>query len=231
MSKELVVDNSVQASKPLLEGFKIHNVEFKGAEKTDLTGRDSTIYKTVVIKFENENGIHRSTIFEPKEEDYTRKVGQYGPNPCRVDIILDYFKQLVAAVNPTLAKEIADGTTVLKFKNWDELRNAFVNATKDSIGTKVQLKLEKNKKGEAQVPGFPMGIDKEGVLYRSSTYVGANIGWTPKELKAMNNYTQASPTPMRPSLAVGLDLNAPVAAKSSADDLNLPPAGLSDLEM
>lgn len=232
MSKEFVVDNSVQASKNQLEGFKIHEVEFKGVDKTDITSpKDGTVYKVIVIKFENEKGVHRSTIFEPKEEDYVRRPSQFGGvNPSRVDIILDCFKQLVAAVNPGLAKEIADGTKVLKFKNWDELRNAFVNATQDFIGAKTMLKLEKNKKGEAQVPGFPMSFSKEGELYRSSTYIGANIGWTPKELKAMNNYVQATVTPMRPS-APSLDLNASVPTKSSADDLNLAPSGLDDLNM
>lgn len=231
MSKELIVDNSVSASKPQLEGYKIHNVEFKGVEKTDITSpKDGTIYKVIVIKFENENGSHRTTIFEPKDEDYTRKPSQFGGlNPSRVDIILDCFKQLVAAVNPVLAKEIADGTTVLKFKNWDELRNAFVNSTKDFIGTKTMLKLEKNKKGEAQVPGFPLQFSKEGELYRSSTYIGSNIAWTAKEIKAMNNYIQASPTPMRKTPS--LDLNAPVTAKSSSEDLNLSPGGLNDLEV
>lgn len=231
MSKELIIDNSVAASKVPLEGFKIHNVEFKGAEKTDITSpKDGTIYKVVVIKFENESGVHRSTIFEPKDEDYTRKPSQFGGlNPSRVDIILDYFKQLVAAVNPVLAKEIADGTTILKFKNWDELRTAFVDSTKDFVGTKTMLKLEKNKKGEAQVPGFPMQFSKEGELYRSSTYVGSNIGWTPKELKTLNNYVQATPTPMRAPMS--LDLTAPVTPKSSASDLDLGPAGIDDLNV
>lgn len=221
MSRELVVDNSVQASKPQLEGFKIHNVEFKGAEKTDIPSlKDDTVYKVIVIKYENEFGTHRSTIFEPKDEDYTRKIGQYGPNPCRVDIILDYFKQLISAVNPILAKQIADGAQ-LKFKNWDELRNSFVTSTQDYVGAKVQLKLEKNKKGEAQVPGFPMGIDKEGTLYRSSTYVGNNIGWTPKETKAMANYVGASATPMKKQPSLDLDLSASVPTKSTTEGLNL----------
>lgn len=222
MSKELVIDNSVQASKPQLEGFKIHNVEFKGVEKTDITSpKDGTIYKVIVIKFENEFGTNRTTVFEPKDEDYTRKPSQFGGlNPCRVDIILDLFKQLVTAVNPVLSKEIADGKQ-LKFSGWDGLRDAFVTATKEYVGTKTQIKLEKNKKGEAQFPGFPMGIDKEGVLYRSSTYIGNNIGWTPKETKAMNNFVQAAATPMKKLPSMDLDLTASVPAKSTTEGLNL----------
>ena len=51
MSRELIIDNSVQASKPQLEGFKIHNVEFKGVEKTDITSpKDGVVYKVIVIK-------------------------------------------------------------------------------------------------------------------------------------------------------------------------------------
>lgn len=225
---ELVIDNSVQASKPQLEGFKIHNVEFKGVEKTDITSpKDGTIYKVIVIKFENEFGTNRTTIFEPKDADYTRQPSQFGGlNPSRIDIILDLFKQLITAVNPVMAKEMAEGKQ-LKLSGatygaiWDSLRVAFVENTKDYVGTKTQIKLEKNKKGEAQFPGFPMGIDREGVLYRSSTYIGNNIGWTPKETKAMTNYVQASATPMKKLPSIDLDLTASVPAKSSTDGLNL----------
>jgi hypothetical protein len=230
MSKEFVVDGSVQVIKPTLEGFMIHNVEFKGAEKPDFTGKDGTIYKTVTLKFENENGTFSATIFEPKDEDYTRKPSQFGGlNPCRVDIVLDQFKQIVEAVNPTYYKANIEGAAP-RFKNWEELRTAFVELTKPGIGTQTKIKLEKNKKGEAQFPGFPLTISRDGALVRTSTYIGNNIAWTAKEIKAKTNYVGASVTPMasRPSLGMDLDSSA-IAPKSSSADLNLSPIGMDDL--
>lgn len=233
MSNAFVVDNSVTAVKPPLEGFAIHTVTFKGAEKPDFNGKDGTVYKTVVLKFENEQGAFNSTIFGPNEEkgDYTRKPSQFGGlNPSRVDIIIDEFKQLIAAVNPVLYAAIQDGTTVLSFKSWEELRTAFVESTKDFVGAVTKVKLEKNKKGEAVFPAFPMTITKDGILKTTSTYIGNNIAWTDKELKAKANYVQAAVTPMTPRPTLGLDLDSgTIAPKSSAAGLNLSPTGLDDL--
>ena len=66
-----------------------------------------------------------------------------------------------------------------------------------------------------------MGIDRDGILYRASTYIGTNIGWTPKETKTMSNYVEASATPMKKQSNMDLDLTASVPAKSANTDLNL----------
>lgn len=230
MSKEFVVDGNVEVTKPPLAGFEIHNVVFKGAEKPDFNGKDGTIYKTVVLKFENEVGTFSATIFEPKDEDYTRKPSQFGGlNPCRVDIILDEFKQIVEAVNPTYYKEHIEGASP-RFKNWEELRAGFVDITKPGIGVHTKIKLEKNKKGEAQFPAFPMTITRDGVLKRTSTYIGSNIAWTDKEVKAKNNYVAAAVTPMATRATLGMDLESTaIAPKSSSASLDLEPIGMDDL--
>lgn len=224
---ELIIDNSVKADKPALEGFKIHSVEFKGAEKKDFTSKEGVLYKVIVLKFENELGEHLATIFEPRDEDYTRKASQFGSlNPSRVEVILDLLKQLIVAVNPILTKELEDGKQ-LKFGGttynavWESVRTSFVDTTKEYVGAKTQIKLEKNKKGDGQFPGFPMGISRENVLYRISTYIGNNIAWLPKETKAMSNYVGASATPMKKQSSMDLDLTASVPVKSPSINLNL----------
>lgn len=202
------IDNSVNVStgKPLLEGFKIHDVEFKGVEKEDYKGGE---FKVIVCKFENEHGQFRHTIFEPKPEDYKRGTSQYGENPSVAETIQDFFKQLIAAVNPVLYKEITDGTKVMAVKSWDDMRNLFVTSTKDFIGAKGQIKLDKDKNGAACFTRFPLAINKEKVVYRTSTYVGTNLGFTDKELKRISTYVQATPTAMakQPALELeGLDV-------------------------
>lgn len=230
MSKEFVVDGNVEVTKPPLAGFEIHNVVFKGADKPDFNGKDGKTYKTVVLKFENEVGTFSATIFEPSDEDYTRKPSQFGGlNPCRVDIILDEFKQIIEAVNPTYYKANIEGASP-RFKNWEELRTAFVELTKPGIGVQTKIKLEKNKKGEAVFPAFPLTITRDGILKRTSTYIGNNIAWTDKEVKTKNNYVTAAVTPIAPRASLGLDLDSStIAPKSSSASLNLDTVNMEDL--
>jgi len=212
------IDNSVNVStsKPLLEGFKIHDVEFKGVEKADYKNGE---FKVIVVKFENEHGQFRDTIFEPKPEGYKRTTSQFGENPSNAEVIQDYFKQLIAAVNPVLYKEITDGTKVLTIKSWEDMRNIFVDSTKDFVGAKIQIKLDKDKNGAAKFPGFPLAINKEKVVYRTSTYVGTNLGFTDKEMKRIANFVQATPTSMpRQPVAELEGLDVP---KSSPSNLKM----------
>lgn len=209
------VNSAVETStsKPTLEGFKIHDVEFKGVEKGDYKEGQ---YKVIVVKFENEHGQFRGSIFEPKPEGYTRTQSMYGPNPSVVEVIEDYFKQLVTAVNPGFYDAINKGGATPIVKNWEDMRNLFISATKDFVGTKVQIKLEKDKKGIAQFSSFPLAISKEGVLYRKTTYIGQGLGFNDKEIKAMNSYVQASPTPMmkQPSLDMDMDVINPKSSSA-----------------
>lgn len=221
------IDNSVNTSagKPLLEGFKIHDVEFKGADKEDFKNGE---FKVIVCKFENEHGQFRHTIFEPRPEDYKRTASQYGENPSRVEIILDSFKQLTAAVNPTFYKETIESGKGIKANTWENLRDLFVTATKPGIGTKLQIKLDKNGKGEAQFPGFPLAIGKEANVYRTTTYIGEGLGFTPKEVKRINAYVQATPTNMKKQATNdGLGDLESMPPKSSSEDLDL--EGVGDL--
>lgn len=213
------IDNSVNVStsKPALEGFKIHNVEFKGVEKGEYKGGEMHV---IVVKFDTELGQYRDTIFEPKPDDYKRTVSQYGENPSVAENIQDYFKQLIAAVNPVLYKEITDGTKVLVIKSWEDMRNIFVDSTKDFIGVNIQIKLDKDKNGLARFPGFPLSINKDKVVYRNSTYIGTNLAFTPKELKRISSYVQATPTSMARTASPGLD-DLDEVPKTSASSLKI----------
>jgi len=196
------IDNNVTANKPQLEGFKIHDVEFKGCEKADYKNGE---YKVIVIKFENEYGFFRETIFEPKADDAKRTKSQYGDNPSRVEHITELFKMLVQAVNPELAKKIADGQT-LSIKSWENMRDFFVKATEKFIGTKTQIKLDKNGKGESSFPGFFLALNKEGSLYRKSTFIGDKLGFTAKELERHAKFVASKPTTMKKTPTINLDL-------------------------
>lgn len=220
---EYTIDNKTQVSKPLLEGFKIHNAEFKGVEKTDFKNGE---YKVIVIKFENEYGTFRDTIFEPKAADGKRTQSQYGENPSNVELISEKFKMLVEAVNPELAKQIADGTKKFSVKTWDNMRDLFVKATEKSVGVKTQIKLDKNNKGEGCFPGFFLGLSKEGNLYRKSTFIGNNLGFTAKELERQSKYTGAKVTKMKPD-NLNIDLSAD--PEDSKDELNL--TNIDDLDL
>jgi len=215
------IDNSVNTStgKPLLEGFKIHDVELKNVEKGEFKNGE---FKVIVCTFENEHGQFRHTIFEPKPEDYKRTTSQYGENPSRVEIILDTFKQLTAAVNPIFYKETIESGKGIKANTWENLRDLFVSACKPGLGTKIQIKLDKNSKGEGQFSGFPLAIGKEGGVYRTTTYIGEGLGFTPKEIKRIAAFVAATPTTMKKQPANdGLGDLDDVPVKTSSEGLAL----------
>jgi hypothetical protein len=212
------INNDVDAStsKPILEGFKIHNVEFKGVETPDY--KEGT-YKVIVLKFENELGQFRGSIFEPKAGGDTRTQSMYGVNPSAYEIIEDYFRQLVNAVNPAFYEAIANGGKAPVINGWDDMRKLFVSATTPGIGTKTQIKLMKGKNGQPEFPPFHMQISKDGALQRKSLFIGNNLGFTDKEMKAINTYVAASPTAMKRQPA--LDMDVTDVPKSSSAGLTL----------
>ena len=66
--------SSQSTSKPRLKGNDIYTVKFDECEVKDITGvKDPTLtYKTLVIKFSNEDGVFEHTVFEPRSTDFER---------------------------------------------------------------------------------------------------------------------------------------------------------------
>lgn len=196
---------SQSTTKPRLAGNEIYDVQFDGCEIQDIKGvQDVTqLYKVLKLKFSNEDGTFEHTIFEPRESDFERTEKQITdkngnsqniPQSSGVENMMLLFKHAIDIINPAIAKEINDGTKNLGAKNWDDLRKLVVKILDAGIGTKFQIKLLKNKKGEASFPGFFVGISREGKAYIKNNFMGTKLAFTPYEADRISKEATAIPT-------------------------------------
>lgn len=186
--------------KKVLDGNKIHNVTFDGCVIRDFNGTQdpSKTFKTIDIKFSNDEGVFTHTVFEPvSQEDFEDGQNNYGPTPSRVKQYLCLFKHLIDAVNPELAKEINNKTKSLNAPNWDALRKLVVDSTNPGIGTKTQIKLfTKVKDGNTTsvFPAYFLNYNRDGVLYMSTNFIGDHLFFTKKEISRIESAAVAKPT-------------------------------------
>lgn len=196
---------SQSTAKPKLAGNAIVDVVFDGCEIKDVVGvKDPTItYKQLILKFSNEDGVFEHTVWEPKPEDFNRKerdftdkTGKPGKilEPSGVESMMLFFKHAIDAINPKLALAIDNKEKVLTAPNWDALRTTVSKALDFGKGTKVKIKLLKNKDGEAIFPGFFAGLTKEKVAYIKNNFIGPKVAFTSYEVTRIQNEGKAKPT-------------------------------------
>jgi hypothetical protein len=180
-----------------LEGNKIHTVKFDGCEATDL--KDGQ-YKTLRIKFSNDEGVFTHTIFEPRDGDDQDTQGTYGPNPAPLKEMITLLRHLGAAVSPNLVEAL---NTMPNNLSWDQFRKKVVDASADGIGKTTKIKLFKREKtdvntGEkrvnAEFPRYIIAYDREGKLYMRTNFIGDKTYFTTKELQKMQAEATAKPT-------------------------------------
>jgi len=204
-SFDATAKTSQSTTKPRLAGNAIYDVQFDGCETQDIQGvKDvSQVYKVLKLKFSNEEGSFEHTIFEPKESDFERteksvvdKSGnnQTIPQPSNVENMMLLFKHTIDAVSPKIAKDIDEGARSLGAKNWDDLRKLICKILEPGIGTNTQIKLLKNKKGEAIFPGFFVGISKEGKAYIKNNFIGSKLAFSSYEADRITKEATAVPT-------------------------------------
>ena len=199
-----IASNSTGVSR--LAANAIHDVKFDGCEAVTIDKKDGTAsFDVLRVKFKNDDGVFEHVIFEPKAGDEVRQKNQFdSENPSNVENLLFTLKHLLAAVAPTVAKQIEDKGLAVEGWNGDKgLRNFMVKNTTKAIGTDTQIKLLSNKDNNAVFPGFPLGMSKEGNVYPRTNFIGKDLKFTAKEIERMNSV--ASATPSTPAVAVKAD--------------------------
>lgn len=210
-----VVNNSQSNIKAKLEGNAIHNVKFKGCFVRESEPNAAKPYKVIDIKFANEEGEFTHCVWAPKEEDYKDRETFGIKNPANIWNIIYLYKHLVDAVNPKLAKMFNDKEKTIDSKtwmNWDSIKKVFLESTKNCADVDVQIKLIKNKKGEAIFPYF-LNYSREGNMYMSTNFIGEKLYWTDKE---QQNLAKAKNTPTTPSMSDNLGMGS----EDSSSDLD-----------
>lgn len=182
-----------------LPGGAIHTVQFDGAEAATIEKNDkSATFDVVRLKFKNEDGTFEHVLFEPKEGDEVRQDNSFGSkNPSNLENLIFTVKHLFAAVAPNVAKQIEDkGLAIEGWNGANGLRQFIVKNTDKVKGTEVQIKLVKDKNGNAVFPSFPLGMSREGNVYPRTNFIGKGLSFTAKEIERMNNISTASATNM-----------------------------------
>lgn len=221
--------------KPRLEPNMIHTVKFGGAELKDFNGKKDTSakYSTIVFRFENEDGYYEHTIFEPNGKDFERETKIVKVNgvdtsitsPSNVESIMLFFKHLIDTVNPKVAKQIDEGKG-LAAGSWNELRNLvkkIVDAGKakdSSSDIEFQIKLLKNKNGEAVFPGFFTGLSKDGKAYVKNNFIGEKLMFSAYEHNRIVNEANAAPTNMAAKVNAGVTSSVQPSVNDGVGDLN-----------
>lgn len=224
-SFDATANASQSTIKPKLEGNAIHAVKFDGCEIKDVTGvKDPTaLYKQLILKFSNEDGVFEHTVWSPRPEDFNRRETEITnksgakekiPQPSNVESMMLLFKHAIDVINPVIAKQIDAKEKVITAPNWEELRKLVAAILDKGKGVTTKIKLLKNSKtGEATFPGFFAGLTKENVPYVKNNFIGDKVAFTTYELDRINKEATAAPkrvnnfTPAEESDESGLDLD------------------------
>lgn len=201
---------SQSSAKPRLRGNDIYSVKFEGCEIVDIKGvkEPDKVYKVLKLKFSNDEGSFEHTIFEPREEDFKRGeneiVTKSGtkekiPQSSGVENMMLLFKHAIDAINPTVGKQIDDGSKNLGAANWDGLRDLVAKILNAGKGAVVQIKLLINNKGEAIFPGYFSGLTKPDPIsgvskaYIRNNFIGDKLSFTTYEVQRISKESSAKP--------------------------------------
>lgn len=214
------VGNAQSTSRKSLEGNAIHRVTFDGIEMKDVEGKQAhnagTIYKMLEIKFSNEEGTFTHGVFEVTADDMKDRESQYGPQPGNGIVTMKTFRHLIDAINPKLGEEIDAKTKTLGAATWDGLRKLLVEITTPSIGVTTNIKLIKNKKGQAIFP-YAFAYNKDKVLYMKGNFIGEKVFFSDKEQTQIKKEATAKPTPAGGVL--NLDMSSSPSVDMPMDDV------------
>ena len=162
---------------------KIYTVQFKGCEIKDFE-KNGTLWKTLDITFESQDGKFRKTFFEPKDSDCERRSFDGGRTyASNMENMMLIFKHLIDATNPTLGQEINNNIKQISAPNWDALRKFMVQATESGIDKQMKIKLLVNNKGEADFPkSFSIIDDVTNKAKLINNFIGDNVYFSKYEM-------------------------------------------------
>lgn len=217
---------SQSTTKPRLAGNDICVVKFAGCELKDVQGvkEPEKVFKQLILKFENEDGVFEHTVWEPRPEDFARRETEFKnkegktekiPQPSNVESMMLLFKHAIDTINPTVAKQIDNKEKSLGASNWDDLRKLVSTILDKGKGTVTKIKLLKNTKTqEAVFPGFYAGLTKEGIAYVRNNFIGDKVSFSTYETTRIKNEATAAPVKVssfnstfEPASQVGEDLD------------------------
>ena len=183
------VKNTKVASNNFLRAG-IHNVTFKGVDMAENI-------QAMEVRFEavDGSGVHNERIFAPRSDE--RQESQFGPNPSEAEQFNCKVKQVIAAVNPKLAADLDSGAIEIEANTFEGYVSLIKKHLTPSIGVNTQIKLVPTSGNYVGFPGYPARLNKDGVLYMTTKFIGTDLTLTNKEKQAIDQALNAKPTDMR----------------------------------
>ena len=173
----------------------IHNATFKGIEEQEIQGKDGSSYTTMAIIFEVDGfGEYVHRLFEPTSNE--RVAGQWGDNPSQVEQFFVTIRHLIETANPKAFNDLETKAVEIK-GNFKQVIAQIQKFTNGFINKQTQIKLLPQRSGFNQLPGFPARINRAGVLYLTTRFIGNNLTLTANEITAIEKAKSARPTNMQ----------------------------------
>lgn len=195
----------------------IHNVTFKGLDLSE-NGQ------SMEVRFEavDGSGVHNERIFAPRSDERTES--QFGPNPSEAEQFKCKIKQIISALAPQLNSDMESGAIIIDAPDFAGFVRVLKTHLTPYVGATTQIKLVPTSGSYVGFPGFPGRLNRDGVLYMTTKFIGTDLTLTNKEKQAIDTALNAKPTDMR-SKSTELDDLADDFA-STTDEDNDPTDGL-----
>ena len=178
----------------------IHPVVFKGITEEEYTDKTGTKGTYLMASFEKDvDGViyqHKERIFAPKSGE--RKQNAFDAtrvNPSEAEQFLIKLRQFVTALNAELDAKIESGEVKFSASSFGEFVKLMQSATDPAIGSTTEIKLLPNG-NFASMPAFPAQINKDGVLYVGTKFIGKNLTLSAYEKSKVDAALTAAPTNM-----------------------------------
>ena len=168
----------------------IHNVTFKGLDLSE-NGQ------SMEVRFEavDGSGVHNERIFAPRSNE--RQESQFGPNPSEAEQFKCKVKQVISALAPQLNADIESEAVVIEAADFAGFVRILKSHLTPYVGAATQIKLVPTSGSYVGFPGYPGRLNRDGVLYMTTKFIGNDLTLTNKEKQAIDAALNAKPTDMR----------------------------------
>lgn len=192
----------------------IHNAKFVGIDKDTITTKNGdTDVMTLILDVEG-HGEYKQNFFKPNSDE--RTASTYGENPSQMEQFKVILVEILEALNPDYAEDIASGK--LEFgNNFTKIVAAMKKYTSQFANADVQIKLLPQSNGWASIPSFPASVDRNGNLRIQTVFIGHDLTLTANEKKKIDAAANARPTNMATSAPSVTDVLGAMKADVAAD--------------
>ena len=187
-----------------LRPYDIYTVNLSKIEKSEVTGKDGTIYPVVSLEFVGtgtNKGSFSTNLFIPTtEKDMERPTfknaeGHEYNRPSHFENFQFTLMQIVHALNPTGEEKIKANAS--KIKTIDQFIDLIFKALAGKNNIETNLKLVGRNSNGVVYAALPQacGLNKAGEVFPVN-FIGENLFFTNYELTQQKAYQNAKPTKM-----------------------------------